>query len=230
MSDWIDALNWPDNGLLPAIAQDANTGVVLTQAWQNREALRRTQETGFVHYWSRSRNQLWKKGETSGHTQRVVEIRTDCDRDTILMLVEPAGPACHTGAPSCFYTVVSDGELHDQPDNPWPSPSILDRLAAVIDARRQADPKSSYTATLLADPDKAAGKVSEESQELIEAVRQESAERVAAEAADLCFHLLVLSATRGVDWSQIAAVLEQRFGTSGHEEKARRALGKRNQD
>lgn len=223
----LEKLNWPESGLLPAIAQDAGDGRVVTLAWQNREALQATLAERRTVFWSRSRQALWRKGETSGHTQRLVDIRFDCDLDAILLLVEPAGPACHTGRSSCFFNEISAGDECREVENPWPQADILSRLAAVIAARREAGEEKSYVKSLLGDPQRAAEKVREEAGELIAAAADESDERVAGEAADLVFHALVLAASRGVDWSRIAAVLDGRFGTSGHEEKAARgAVGK----
>lgn len=232
MKTLIESLHWPESGLLPAIAQDARTGQVLTLAWQNREALAATLSSGQVHYWSRRRQALWRKGETSGHTQRLIELRTDCDQDTILMLVEPAGPACHTGRPSCFYYVASGGAAatpdaagmvwRAEATNPWPAGAVLDTLAATIEARVAATAAKSYTRSLLDDPAKAAAKVMEEAAELVAACQNEPDQNVAAEAADLIFHLLVLARSRGVCLSDIARVLAGRFGTGGYEEKARR--------
>lgn len=219
----LDELKWPENGLLPAIAIDVHHGGILMQAWQNREALRRTLETGAVHYWSRSRNELWHKGSTSGHVQRLVELRTDCDRDALLLVVEQQGPACHTGKPSCFFERFDPAAgWQSDLDNPWPRGAILGPLAATIEARVQAEGARSYVRSLLDDPERAAAKVAEEAAELIEAAAGRDAGGVAAEAADLLFHALVLARTRGVDWYQIAEVLRARFGTSGHVEKARR--------
>lgn len=180
-------------GLVPCIAQDAVTGEVLMLAWMNSEALAKTIETGEVHFFSRSRKSLWRKGETSGNVLELVEIRVDCDGDSLVALVTPAGPACHTGQRSCFYRRLEDGAS--------PDPAVaeaLGALARVILERRSADPGESYTARLLADPDLASAKVAEEAAETIEAVRDESDQRVAEEAADLLYHLTVLLATRGV--------------------------------
>jgi phosphoribosyl-ATP pyrophosphohydrolase/phosphoribosyl-AMP cyclohydrolase len=213
---------WPESGLLPVVTIDAATGKLLMQAWANREALAASAATGRAHYWSRSRGELWRKGDTSGHVQVIRDIRSDCDGDTILYVVEQTGPACHTGRPSCFFRRL-DGEIwRDEDDNPWPQPDILRALAAVIESRTAADAGQSYVRSLLDDPGKAADKVREEADELCVAAADETADRVAAEAADLVFHALVLARTRGVDWNRIAGVLEARFGIGGHVEKAAR--------
>lgn len=213
---------WPAEGLLPVVTIDASSGKVLMQAWVNREALAATAASGRAHYWSRSRGELWRKGDTSGHVQIVRDIRTDCDLDTILYVVEQTGPACHTGRPSCFFRRLDGDEWRDEGDNPWPRPDILHALAAVIEQRTQADAGRSYVRSLLDDPAKAAAKVREEAGELCAAAAGEPDDRVAAEAADLVFHALVLARTRGVDWNRIAGVLAARFGVGGHVEKAAR--------
>ncbi len=219
----IEQLKWPDTGLLPAIAQDARTGTVLTLAWQNRDALQATIDTGYVHYWSRSRQELWKKGETSGHVQRVLDIRLDCDLDAVLMAVEPSGPACHTGAESCFFNERAGDSWQSGATNPWPLADILARLSAVIDERTTSTAGKSYVKSLLDNPATAAAKVQEEAAELVAAAANEPDQNVASEAADAIFHILVLARTRGVDWSRICEVLESRFGVGGHDEKASRS-------
>ena len=186
-------------GLVPVVAQDRASGDVLMVAYASAEALRRTAETGFAHFWSRSRRALWKKGETSGHTLRVVEVRADCDRDALLYLVEPAGPACHTGARTCF------GE--DSPS----AAGMLETLARVVAARAGASPESSYTARLLArGQDQVLKKIGEEATEVVLAAKGESDERLAEEAADLLYHLLVALHQRGLPLAQVMDVLRQR--------------------
>jgi phosphoribosyl-AMP cyclohydrolase / phosphoribosyl-ATP pyrophosphohydrolase len=186
--------------LLPCIVQDARTGEVLTLAYMNDESLRRTRETGEMWFWSRSRQELWHKGETSGNVQRVKELRLDCDKDAILALVEPAGPACHTGERTCFH----NGELEPVPAE------ALATLARTIEDRRGAAPEGSYTATLLADRELAGRKVGEEAEEVVRAARDESDERVAEEAADVLYHLAVLLAGRGVELADVYEVLNGR--------------------
>jgi phosphoribosyl-ATP pyrophosphohydrolase/phosphoribosyl-AMP cyclohydrolase len=183
--------------LLPCIVQDARTGEVLTLAYMNEEALRRTRETGETWFWSRSRQELWHKGETSGNVQRVKELRFDCDRDALLALVEPAGPACHTGERTCFH----DGELEPV------AAEALATLERTIAERRGAD---SYTGRLLADRDLVSAKVTEEAEEVARAAREESDERVAEEAADVLYHLAVLMAERGLELSDAYEVLNAR--------------------
>lgn len=195
------------DGLVPCVAQDAVTGEILMLAWMNREAIDRTVETGEVHFFSRSRQELWRKGETSGNVLELVELRIDCDGDSLLALVVPAGPACHTGERSCFHRRLSDGGA--------PSPATAEALGAlgrVIGERAGADPEESYTARLLADRDLASAKVAEEAAETIGAVREESDERVAEEAADLLYHLAVLLATREIGLARALEVLNGRRG------------------
>jgi phosphoribosyl-AMP cyclohydrolase / phosphoribosyl-ATP pyrophosphohydrolase len=183
--------------LLPCIVQDARTGEVLTLAYMNDEALERTRETGEMWFWSRSRNELWHKGATSGNVQKLKELRLDCDEDALLALVEPAGPACHTGARTCFH----NGEL-----DPVPAEALA-LLARTIEARRGAD---TYTGTLLADGELVGAKVQEEAEEVVRAARDESDERVAEEAADVLYHLAVLLAGRGVELADVYEVLNER--------------------
>ena len=186
--------------LLPCIVQDARTGEVLTLAYMNEEALERTRSTGEMWFWSRSRQELWHKGETSGNVQKLKELRLDCDEDAILALVEPEGPACHTGERTCFH----NGELDPVPGE------ALATLERTIADRRTAAPEESYTATLLADRELAGAKVREEAEEVARAAREEPDERVAEEAADVLYHLAVLLAERGMELSDAYEVLNGR--------------------
>jgi phosphoribosyl-ATP pyrophosphohydrolase/phosphoribosyl-AMP cyclohydrolase len=202
--------------LLPCIVQDARTGEVLTLAYMNDEALERTRETGEMWFWSRSRNELWHKGETSGNVQKLKELRLDCDEDAILALVEPAGPACHTGERSCFYRELG-GAASTEADAPAapgePEPAAHEALAALertLRSRASEQPDGSYTAELLGDPERLAGKVAEEAEEVTRAAREESDERVAEEAADLVYHLSVLLRSRDVDIAEVLGVLNGR--------------------
>jgi phosphoribosyl-ATP pyrophosphohydrolase/phosphoribosyl-AMP cyclohydrolase len=186
--------------LLPCIVQDSRTGEVLTLAYVNDQALERTRETGEMWFWSRSREELWHKGETSGNVQRVRAIRYDCDSDAYVALVDPAGPACHTGERTCFHR----GEMDLQPAEALPA------LERTIAERRSADPDDSYTAALLADRDRLGRKVEEEAEEVAWAARAESDERVAEEAADVLYHLTVLLAQRGLRLADAYDVLNER--------------------
>lgn len=192
-------------GLAPCIAQDSLTGEVLMLAWMNREALERTIETGEVHFFSRSRGELWRKGETSGNILRLIELRIDCDGDALLALVDPTGPACHTGERTCFHRRLEDGAEPDPVTG-----EALGALARVILERRGSEPSESYTARLLADPELAAAKVTEEAAETVEAVQGEDDQRVAEEAADLLYHLNVLLETRGIGLDRALEVLNGR--------------------
>jgi phosphoribosyl-ATP pyrophosphohydrolase/phosphoribosyl-AMP cyclohydrolase len=192
-------LAFDEKGLIPVVVQDHASGDVLMVAWSNAEALARTAETGVAHFWSRSRQALWRKGETSGNGMRVREARTDCDRDVILLAVDPEGPACHTGTRTCF------GE-----DSPSLA-GVLDELAHVIASRAGASAETSYTARLLSKGlDHMLKKVGEEATEVVLAAKGESNERLAEEAADLLFHLLVALAQRGVGPQHVLEVLRRR--------------------
>jgi phosphoribosyl-ATP pyrophosphohydrolase/phosphoribosyl-AMP cyclohydrolase len=191
-------ISFDERGLVPCVIQDWRTGEVLTLAYQNAEAVRLTQETGELHLWSRSRGELWYKGATSGNVQRVRALRLDCDGDAVLALVEPAGPACHTGARTCFFT----GDL--EPPAPHEALPGLERTLA----DRAAQPaESSYTAQLLADPPLIGAKVEEEAEEVARAAREETDDRVANEAADVLYHLLVLLRSRGLALTDAEEVL-----------------------
>jgi phosphoribosyl-ATP pyrophosphohydrolase/phosphoribosyl-AMP cyclohydrolase len=177
--------DWSGADLLPVVVTDADRGDLLMLAWANREAVAATERTGDAHFWSRSRNELWRKGATSGNTMRVVDMAVDCDADAIAYRVDAVGPACHTGARSCF-----DGE---------PSAFDLRALERIVDARRDADPAQSYTARLLSSGSRrAAEKVTEEAGELSAAALAGTDDEVVAEAADLLYHALVLLASRRI--------------------------------
>jgi phosphoribosyl-AMP cyclohydrolase / phosphoribosyl-ATP pyrophosphohydrolase len=192
---------YDDRGLVPCVVQDWRSGEVLMLAYMNAEALQRTRATGELHLYSRSREQAWHKGETSGNTQAVRALRLDCDGDTLLVLVEPAGPACHTGERTCFHR----GELH-----PAAPHEILPELERTLHSRAHERPEGSYTVTLLDDPALAGAKVREEAEEVTRAAREESDERVDAEAADLLYHLLVLVHGRGRNLADAEQVLDGR--------------------
>jgi phosphoribosyl-ATP pyrophosphohydrolase/phosphoribosyl-AMP cyclohydrolase len=190
-----------ERGLVPCIVQDWRSGEVLTLAYMNAEALRLTRETGEMHFFSRSRQELWHKGATSGNTQAVRSIRYDCDGDALLALVEPAGPACHTGERTCFHR----GEL--TPKAPHEALPMLERTIA---ERAGTRPRGSYTAELLADPRRIGAKVREEAEEVARAAREESDERVSEEAADVIYHLAVLLRGRGLSLADPERVLDGR--------------------
>jgi phosphoribosyl-ATP pyrophosphohydrolase/phosphoribosyl-AMP cyclohydrolase len=195
------AIRFDERGLVPCIAQDWRTGEVLTLAYMNAQALERTRATGELHFWSRSRQELWHKGATSGNTQRLRALRLDCDGDALLALVEPSGPACHTGARTCFFS----GEL--EPPAPH---EVLPGLERTIAQRAVERPAGSYTTTLLDDPALAGAKVEEEAEEVVRAAREESDERLAEEAADILYHLMVLLRSRGLGLEDAELVLDGR--------------------
>jgi phosphoribosyl-ATP pyrophosphohydrolase/phosphoribosyl-AMP cyclohydrolase len=197
------AINYDAQGLVPVVIQDWNTGEVLTLAYANAEAVARTRETGELHLWSRSRDELWHKGATSGNTQAVKALRVDCDGDTLLALVEPAGPACHTGERTCFFT----GDV--EPPAPH---EVLPALERTLRARQAERPEGSYTVTLLDDPAHIGEKVQEEAEEVARAAREETDERVDSEAADVLYHLLVLLRSRDRSLADAADVLSGRRG------------------
>jgi phosphoribosyl-AMP cyclohydrolase / phosphoribosyl-ATP pyrophosphohydrolase len=192
-----------ERGLVPCVVQDWRTGEVLTLAYMNAEALRLTRETGETHFFSRSRQELWHKGATSGNTQTVKAIRYDCDGDALVALVEPVGPACHTGERTCFHR----GEL--EPEAPY---GVLPALERTIAGRASERPAGSYTVSLLEEPGLAGAKVLEEAEEVARAAREEPDERVAEEAADLIYHLAVLLRGRDLTLADAERVLDGRRG------------------
>jgi phosphoribosyl-AMP cyclohydrolase / phosphoribosyl-ATP pyrophosphohydrolase len=241
----VEEISFDERGLIPVIAQDAATNAVLTLAYASREAVEKTLASGEAHYYSRSRGELWRKGASSGNTQKVVEIRLDCDGDALLYRVEPRGPACHTGEESCFSTTVSGEAVRVAPqysvpdatftaeagaatENPEPNAtpaservawgdteadfgSTVKRLTGTIAQRHREMPEGSYTAELLGcGTERLAQKVGEEAVEVVVAALTN--ERLAEEAADLVYHLLVLLEERGVGSEEVARVLEDRHG------------------
>ncbi len=192
-----------ERGLVPCVVQDWNTGEVLMLAYTNAAAIALTRQTGELHLWSRSRGELWHKGATSGNTQAVRALRLDCDGDAVLALVEPAGPACHTGERTCFHR----GEFARTAPH-----AVLPALERTITSRADTRPSGSYTVSLLNDPALAGAKVMEEAEEVTRAVRQESDERVDEEAADVIYHLLVLLAGRDRRLRDVERVLDSRGG------------------
>jgi phosphoribosyl-AMP cyclohydrolase / phosphoribosyl-ATP pyrophosphohydrolase len=195
-----ERLVYDERGLVPCVVQDWNSGEVLMLAYMNETALARTRETGELHLYSRSREELWHKGATSGNVQLVRALRADCDGDTVLALVEPAGPACHTGERTCFHR----GELAPAPSE------VLPGLERTIGERASGRPAGSYTVELLEDPQLVGAKVMEEAEEVARAAREESDERVDEEAADVIYHLLVLMHGRGRSLANAERVLDER--------------------
>ena len=187
-----------EKALIPVIAQDARTNDVLMMAWADAEALRRTKKTGYMHYWSRSRKKYWKKGEESGHVQRLVSLHYDCDKDTILARVIQEGPACHTGQATCWTA------------KPWRVHPAIDELLEVFAERKKHPKKGSYTNKLIDDPARLREKLIEEVCELEMAVRLKKKGDIAEEAADVLYHYLLMLFTSGVTFQDVAGVLEKR--------------------
>jgi phosphoribosyl-AMP cyclohydrolase / phosphoribosyl-ATP pyrophosphohydrolase len=211
-----DDVLWGADGLVPVVAQDATSGDVLTVAYANELALRRTLETGEAHYWSRSRAELWHKGATSGHVQPVREVRLDCDGDALLYRVDPAGPACHTGERTCFYRPLQGAAEAARGENVDGIGSTMGLLQRVVDARWAERPEGSYVARLA---ERGVGyvsqKVVEEAGETVVAALQERDDELLAEAADLLFHLTVLLRARGRALDEVARVLADRHRARG---------------
>jgi phosphoribosyl-ATP pyrophosphohydrolase/phosphoribosyl-AMP cyclohydrolase len=213
---------YDERGLVPCVVQDATSGTVLMVAWMNAESLQLTRDTGVVTFWSRSRQALWKKGETSGNTLALVELRIDCDRDTVLVRARPAGPACHTGATTCFFT--RDDGTEDDGVPAAEGAQIIARLAQILASRRDsATGEKSYTRSLLdAGMPKILAKIAEESGELAAELPAGDDDKVVHETADLLFHVMVGLTARRIPIERVFAELARRFGTSGHVEKASR--------
>ncbi len=236
--EFIKTIKFGDKGLVPAIAQDDRTNEVLMLAYMDEEALRRTLATGRVHYYSRSRQKLWLKGETSGHFQELKSIRYDCDRDTILVRILQTGSACHTGHRSCFYSEFRDGGIIDvEQDRPMDTAAgdtaagnpqagdagIIDAVYGVIMQRKQNPPPKSYVRSLMdKGVDAVNAKITEEASEVAEAGKVKNDADVIHEAADLIFHLLVLLGYRDIAVTGVYNELARRFGVSGIDEKASR--------
>ena len=206
---FIDNLHFDQNGLIPAIAQDWVDGSILMMAWMNKESITKTLESGEVHYWSRSRNELWHKGKTSGHFQILKGIRADCDSDTILISIEQVGSiACHTGKRSCFFK-----DLETNQDSQYPPSDACGELFRVIENRKHNPEEGSYTNSLLQEGDnKILKKIGEENAEFIMACKDKDPISVANEAADLVFHLQVALAHQNVSWTEVLKVLKKRRG------------------
>ncbi len=214
-------LRFDANGLIPAIAQDAESGQVLMLAYMNQAALERTLETGLAHYYSRSRGRLWQKGEESGHVQRVRAIRYDCDEDTLLLEVEQVVAACHTGHRSCFFRELpgteretrGKAELRFEPATVYRGLGVLAEIYAVIQDRKARRPEGSYVASLFSrDPEQPLKQLAQEAAEVLLAAKGENRERVVHEMADLWFHSLIVLAQHDVRPEEIAQELGARVG------------------
>ena len=217
-----EALKFNDQGLVAVIAQDAETGEVRMMAYANETAIERTLETGVAHFFSRSRQQLWKKGESSGNTLGVRSVWVDCDGDTLIYMVDPAGPSCHTGADTCFFRRLDRAGALLEAGGQVAAPTLL-RLERTLQKRKTSNAGKSYTKSLLdAGPAKVDAKVREEAAELGQALIGESDERVVSEAGDVIYHLLVGLVLRELSVRDLFAELSRRFGQSGHDEKKSR--------
>ncbi len=216
-------INWNKTPIIPAIAQDSETNEVLMLAYMNEEAYNLTLQTGYAHYFSRSRQRLWKKGETSGHTQKVTDLLVDCDGDTVLMKVEQKGMACHTGRKSCFFTSVSKGETVSEPEkDALQIYGAVDTLYHTILERKNSSNAKSWTKKLLDDKELLLSKIREEADELAVAIDRESDEQVIYEAADLLYHSLVGLSYRDISPDRVRQEIARRFGRGGIEEKESR--------
>lgn len=205
-------MQFDNNGLIPAIVQHARSGEVLMLGYMNEEALQHTRTSGFVTFWSRSRQELWQKGATSGNVLRLVDMRQDCDGDALLVLAEPAGPTCHTGERSCFHRTL-DNEIDTTPQ---PPSAILAQLADVIRQRKEDRPEGSYTAKLLTGGvDRIGKKIGEEAAEVIIAAKNHAPDELSWEMADLLYHSLVLLAEQGMTNEAIWSELRRRHGVQG---------------
>ena len=198
----IPKLNYDDKGLVPVIVQDYRTNEVLMLAYSNEEAVRLMYETGYTHFWSRSRQKMWKKGEESGHVQRIKSIEADCDADTLLVRVDQTGPACHTGHSSCFFTTV-EGSTDD-------TAAIMPELIRTIKDRKENPSEESYTCKLFSNENKMCKKIVEEAAEVILAVRDHDKEEIASETADLIYHTLVALVKEDVDLGLVYKELTER--------------------
>lgn len=203
-------LKYDANGLIPAVLQDVQTKEVLMAAYMNAEALRLSLETGHATFWSRSRQELWEKGATSGNFMHIKEILVDCDADCLLVLVQPDGPACHTGNKTCFFRKIEDGKLADYTPIAG-SRDILERLTAVTQDRKKNPKEGSYTNYLFdKGADKILKKVGEEAAEVVIAGKNKSKEEIRYETADLMYHLTVMLVDNGMTWDDIYEELEKR--------------------
>jgi phosphoribosyl-ATP pyrophosphohydrolase/phosphoribosyl-AMP cyclohydrolase len=213
-----DEIAFDDRGLVPCVVQDVASAEVLMLAYVNAKALQLTVDTGEMHFYSRSRDEIWRKGETSGATMTVRQLRYDCDGDAVLAIVAPTGNACHTGERSCFYREIGGSAAPDKDAPPAPGEphrvvhEALPALERTLKSRAAERPEGSYSVQLLDDPTLIGEKVEEEAEEVVRAAREETDERVAEEAADVLYHLAVLLAARGVPQAAVFEELNDRAG------------------
>ncbi len=220
----IESIDWKKNELIPAIVQDAISNEVLMLAYMNKEALDLSMQSGYAHYFSRSRQRIWKKGESSGHTQKIIEVLLDCDSDTLLLKVEQKGVACHTGRRSCFFNSLTyDKIVLDKELDADVIYGVVDTLYHVILERKTGSDVKSWTKKLLDNPALLEAKIKEEAEELVKAIKEESDEQVIYEAADLLYHALVGLGFREISPDRVKQELKRRFGVSGIEEKESRS-------
>lgn len=226
MGDIISQIRFNKSGLVPAIIQDHRTFTVLMMAYMNADSLRATISTGLTHFWSRSRNKLWQKGETSGNIQMVKKILYDCDGDTLLVQVEQVGVACHTGNRSCFHRGLYEKDAYKDMDN-GPLSGILNKVFDVIIDRKDNPTDSSYVSSLYSSGvDKILKKIPEEAGELVISSKNNDRREIIYEAADLWFHILVLLGYHGLTPQDVYKELEERFGVSGLEKKKKEGKSK----
>ncbi len=219
-------IDWHKTPLIATIAQDAQSNEILMLAYMDQEAYERTLATGYAHYFSRSRQRIWKKGETSGHTQEIKDILLDCDADAVLLKVAQKGVACHTGRKSCFFTSVTQGQtVYDKEIDTNAVYGVIDTLYhTILERKNSTDDVKSWTKKLLDNPSLLREKIREEADELCVAIDEESDEQVIYEAADLLYHSLVGLGSREISPDRVKQELARRFGTSGIEEKSNRNL------
>jgi len=216
-------IDWIKNPTIPAIAQESDTNEILMLAYMNEEAYNLTLSTGYAHYFSRSRQRIWKKGESSGHTQKIVDILLDCDADTLILKIEQKGVACHTGRKSCFFTSVTRDEvIADKVVDIDAIYSVVDTLYHTILERKSDDSAKSWTKKLLNDKELMLSKIREEADEVCVAIDSESDEQVIYESADLLYHTLVGLGYRDISPDRVKQELSRRFGRSGIVEKESR--------
>ena len=227
MGNAVLRIDWQKTPLVPVVVQDADTKEVLMLAYMNEEAFNLTRDTGYAHYYSRSRKRLWKKGESSGHVQEVVQMLLDCDADTLLLLVHQHGVACHTGRKSCFFTDIKKNETVSQPEvDTAAAYGVVDTLYHTILERKNADPQTSYTAKLLQGKENSMlKKIVEEAGEFCFAVKDDDEAEIIYEAADLTYHVLVALGKKEISPDRVRQELARRFGISGIEEKNSRTDG-----